>query len=179
MAEKVLNVSLNTTPRIRVRVPEIKDHEKLVISKDFVTRTLWEDKEQFPFKLDNRVVVKVTTDKRIFSFVVPRGYVWDGASIPKFLWSLVGSKEDLNFLTASMLHDFLLEDMKNIYNINLGRCMPVNDFRKLTTNIFKFMLRNSDVGKFKAWVMASCVQMWQCTGSRKQWRELKNDKILH
>ena len=42
-----------------------------------------------------------------FNFVVPANYTWDGASIPRICWRLIGPKTDPRFLIASMIHDTL------------------------------------------------------------------------
>jgi len=40
---------------------------------------------------------------------VPKGYVTDGASIPRFLWRLCGSPMDLPRVYAAIVHDWLYE----------------------------------------------------------------------
>ena len=42
-------------------------------------------------------------------FVVPRGYVSDGASVPKVLWSLSGGPFDEAYVRAAILHDWQCE----------------------------------------------------------------------
>lgn len=39
-------------------------------------------------------------------FVVPAGFVCDGASIPRILWSLIGHPFDRRWQEASVLHDW-------------------------------------------------------------------------
>jgi DNA-binding transcriptional regulator/RsmH inhibitor MraZ len=43
---------------------------------------------------------------------VPRGYVTDGASIPRFLWSLVGGPFTGIYLDAAIIHDYFCDNMK-------------------------------------------------------------------
>lgn len=40
---------------------------------------------------------------------VPRDFITDGASIPRFLWRLCGSPMDLPRVYAAIVHDFLYE----------------------------------------------------------------------
>lgn len=38
-------------------------------------------------------------------FVIPQGFIWNGASIPRIAWSIVGAAPGY-FLRASCIHDF-------------------------------------------------------------------------
>ena len=40
-------------------------------------------------------------------FVIEEGFIYDGASIPKPLWSIIGSPFDADFRLPSALHEFL------------------------------------------------------------------------
>lgn len=40
---------------------------------------------------------------------VPAGYVTDGASIPRLLWSVVGSPYDADHLRAAIVHDYFCD----------------------------------------------------------------------
>ena len=41
---------------------------------------------------------------------IGRGYTWDGASIPRQLWWLVGKPLDPRFALASLVHDWICEN---------------------------------------------------------------------
>lgn len=62
------------------------------------------------YKLMNDIVVRLSNGKII---TIPKGYVWDLASVPRFLWSLVPPDSDAEL--AFLLHDVLYEK-----NIELG-----------------------------------------------------------
>lgn len=40
-------------------------------------------------------------------YVIPKGYKWDGATIPRVFWALVGSPFQPKLMRASLVHDFL------------------------------------------------------------------------
>lgn len=160
--EKLISVKFNKNPEVRIRVIDFKNDSPELI----------EDKNKYPFKLDNTVIVSILTMDRRFNIRIPKGYSWDGATIPQFLWSLVGSKENTKFLIASLVHDYLLQNMKYIYRRVLTKSLPIKDFRKLTTDIFEYILKENGVNKFKAGIMANAVQFWQVTGARGQWGKL-------
>lgn len=52
-----------------------------------------------------------------YTFTIPENYTWDGASIPRLFWRLIGAKTDPRFVLASMVHDVLCENPQYIdYN---------------------------------------------------------------
>lgn len=40
-------------------------------------------------------------------YIVPRGFIFDGASIPKALWRMVGHPMHAKYIVASCVHDYL------------------------------------------------------------------------
>ena len=38
---------------------------------------------------------------------IPKGYVWDGASIPRIVWGIIGAPSEPDFLAASLIHDWI------------------------------------------------------------------------
>lgn len=45
----------------------------------------------------------------LFGLEVPAGYEFDGASIPRALWSLIGSPFEPDYLKAACFHDWICE----------------------------------------------------------------------
>jgi len=66
---------------------------------------------------------------------IPRGFTSDGASIPKPLWSIVGSPFSPKLLEAAFIHDYLY---KEGYDRYLSDCK------------FKEILLINKVGEFRA-----------------------------
>ena len=48
-----------------------------------------------------------TPPSQMFSITVPRGFGWDGASVPRFLWTLSGIRPDGLVRAAALVHDYL------------------------------------------------------------------------
>ena len=92
-------------------------------------------------RLDRLVVnyVYVIFGIQIF---IPAGFLWDGASIPRILWPLLGSAFGL-YGYAAMVHDYLYA----------SRMVP----RKIADKIFYEIMRKHGVNKFKAWLMYKAV----------------------
>ena len=155
MREKIKYVTFDVTPIVCVRVIEAND-----------TKEIKAEKQKYPFKLHNDVAVTVITNKRIFGFTIPKKYIWNGADIPRSFWRLVGSKTDNAFLTASMVHDYMLENKKYIHDEVLNKCISIKEYRRLTSLIFREILKASGVNVFKANVMAWFVDIYQRIFSR-------------
>ena len=158
MKEKVLNVSFDSLPDVRVRVINNDDVKDLI-----------ESKKKYPFEIHNSVSVKVITTKRQFYFLIFNGYTWNGADIPRFFWRVIGSRTDNDFLIASMLHDYLLEFKSYILNEVLKKEIKPREYRRLTSLIFRHVIKEQGTNTIKANVMSWCVDVFQMFNWRA-WR---------
>lgn len=158
MKEIVKYVTFDVTPIVRVRVIETEDSEEIK-----------EEKKEYPFKLHNDVPVHIITNKRAFTFTIPNKFIWNGADIPRFLWRLVGSRTDNAFLMASMVHDYLLDKKQDIYGSVLNKSISVKEYRRLTSLIFREVLKNSGEKVVKANVMSWFVDVYQMC-HRRSWK---------
>lgn len=156
--EDIINIEFNETPDARIRV--INDDDPEEVKKQ---------KKKYPFELFNTVIVKITTSFREFYFKIPIGYTWNGADIPRFLWFLIGSRTDNDFLIASMLHDYLLEFKVYMIKEVLGNQITVSEYRRLTSLIFREKIKKQGTKVIKANVMAWCVDVFQMC-NRKEWK---------
>ncbi len=170
MKEQILSVKFNRAPQVRCRVQNKADKFKTIISKDNKKRTLWNNKAEFPFKLDNDVIVIIETTKRRICYKIDSGYTWNGADIPRFVWRIVGSQYDPTFLIASMVHDLLIEKRHYILEETLQNTVTLKEYRRLTSLIFRQLLKDYGTKTLKANIMAWAVQTWQTTGARRQWK---------
>ena len=87
---------------------------------------------------------------RTYQFDIPKGYCFDGASIPKFFQRIIGAPTDNSFLIAALVHDQLCENHHYI----------MND-REFSTEVFNVLLESSKVGKFKRFLMKHSVNTFQ------------------
>ena len=157
--EQVLFIEFNIKPDVRIRVIEDTD-----------TEPTKQAKIKFPFELFNTVTVTVVTDYREFSFDVYNGYTWNGADIPKFFYRIIGSRTSNEFLIASMLHDYLLQFKKYVIKEVLENMITVDEYRRLTSLIFREKLKHQGVNTIKANIMSWCVDVFQHYGNRKGWQ---------
>ena len=166
--EKVLAVTLQDKPKYIDRVIEEKDFNIVVVNKEGERVTLASDKRKYPYELLCSLPVTVLTDRGEYCFIVPPGYVWNGADIPNMLWVFVGSKDEPEFKIPSMIHDFLLE-YKQGFAKEFG--LSMKEYRRLTSLIFRQLLKEYGTRTIKSNIMSWAVQVYQSTVNRKEWKE--------
>lgn len=140
--DKEIAVLFSDTPCIGIRyaTPSMTDAELKSIKK-------------YPFinkrDLTVRIVYYAKFD-RIHEFAIPKSYCFDGASIPRIFWRVIGAPTDNNFLIAALVHDYMCEHHELIFND-----------RQLSTKVFNGLLTTSKVGKFKRFLMKNSVDFYQ------------------
>lgn len=96
-------------------------------------------------------VYKLLTSIIIDGTLIPKGYLWDGASIPRVFWPIVGSPFDPKLMAPSLYHDFK-------YDVGLGA-------RKDADLGFRKLLIVNGVSKSRAKVMYFAVRL----GGKGRW----------
>ena len=111
-----------------------------------------------PFELHNDIEY-ISNEYNGKNYVIRIGkkYSWDGASIPRFFWRIVGSQYDPQFLPASCIHDYLCENKDIIEKHGV----------QVSSDIFRDILILYKVPAWKAKTMAAAVRAFQST--RKGW----------
>ncbi len=85
-----------------------------------------------------------------YNFIINKNYCWDGATIPRMFWRLIGSKTDNKFLIPSLIHDVLCENHNYIDND-----------RYFSTCVFERLLYVSKVNAFNRWMIKHSVDNYQ------------------
>ena len=93
-----------------------------------------------------------------YSITVKKGFDFDGASIPKWLWSIYGSPLNGNYVVASLIHDGLYASQK-VSKI-------------ISDKIFLDVMKQSNVGYIKRTSMYLAVAMF----GGKDWKEASEYK---
>lgn len=78
-------------------------------------------------------------------FTVPTGFIFDGASVPKFLTGVL-PRSGARYDRAACLHDWLYASRQTD--------------RKTADNLFLEAMRSDGVGKFKSWIMYRAVRIF-------------------
>lgn len=134
-----LSIISDTEPHTAVRKPLPSD------SKEEKA-----EKKKKPYLNKLRVVWNIDYLGSQYCIVIPKGYTWNGANIPRAFWWLIGSMGEADFLDASMVHDILCE------NHNF-----VDYDRQLSSMIFREILKGAGVSDLKANIMYLAVDKWQ------------------
>ena len=109
-------------------------------------------KKKYPFMNKKELKIRLVDLKKnkAYEFFIPKNYCYDGASIPRFFWSLIGANTDNNFLIAALVHDVLCENHSY-----------VEDDRTFSTEVFNALLEASKVFSFKRFLMKNSVNFYQ------------------
>lgn len=108
--------------------------------------------EKYPFicKTELKVTLFDHNKSQKYEFTIPKGYCYDGASIPRLFWRVIGSNTDNRFLIAALVHDVLCEHHDY-----------VNYDRSFSTNVFNALLKESDVCAVRRFLMKNSVACFQ------------------
>lgn len=104
-----------------------------------------------PFMTTKEIEIFIEYKGKVYAFVVPNGYDWNGANVPVFAWLIIGQSKEPRFKLPSCVHDYMCEH----HNV-------VEDDRYLSTLIFETLCEY--FGRFNAlkrWVMFHCVDNYQ------------------
>ena len=121
-------------------------------AKPFDDDNIKEDIAKKPFisKKELNVLLVDSINCKRYEFSIIKDYCWDGASIPRFFWHLIGSCTEPRFLIPSLIHDVLCENHNYIDND-----------RYFSTRVFERLLYVSGVNPFNRWLMFHSVDNFQ------------------
>ena len=128
----------------RIGFSVIPDIENKVINKNVMTKEEIKQAKKKPLVLKNDVTVCLIgkTIHKVYTFTIPAGYDYDGASIPRLLWRFIGAKENIEFKVAALIHDVLCENHNYVDNN-----------RYFADKVFEKLLEVGDVSAFKRWMI--------------------------
>ena len=169
MKEKILNVKWLSEPNVGTR--QIKDgDDKIVITDNTGKRTtLLQDKIKYPFISEVACSLLIQTTLKDIQIDIEEHYVYNGSDIPAGLEFFVGSKEDIRFLKGALPHDYVLEH-KAQFKDAFGAELSTAEFRRLTSLMFREVIKNTGTGTIKANIMSWCVDVFQMTLNRRAWK---------
>lgn len=98
-----------------------------------------------PVPNDNKY--RLNRDFTFGDFTIPKGYKWDGATIPRIFWSVIGSPFQPKFMRASLIHDYLYNSPEHS-----GKCID---------SLFKQILIADGVSRTEANIMYASVRAYR------------------
>jgi hypothetical protein len=138
------------------------DHGPLDPSKYVNNRPIKEKGDKWVYELMQDFILHyVTPDGRHLRIKIKAGFIYDGASVPRWLWSLSGLHPDGPMRNASLVHDLIYvlkglldqsSDLVEVYEHSGGHFKRITyDFtRKECDKLFKRMLLQDGLKKSKA-----------------------------
>lgn len=110
--------------------------------------------KKYPFICKTKLNVTLFDHEKeeVYTFTIPKGYCYDGASIPKFFHRVVGANTDNSFLIPALIHDWMCEQHECIGND-----------REFSSKVFNALLEVSEVNPFKRFLMKYSVDIFQRT----------------
>ena len=131
------------------KIPKIGNKE---INKNVMTKDEIKKAKAKPLFVENNFNVCLVDKQKnkTYVFSIEQGYDYDGASINRLLWRVIGSKENIEFKVAALIHDKLCENHHY-----------VNNDRYFADKVFERLLEVGDVGCFRRWLMFHSVDNFQ------------------
>ncbi|MBR6099066.1 DUF1353 domain-containing protein [bacterium] len=139
--DKNLNIEFSRMPSVFPRYPYFGMSEEEL-----------KNSEKYPFLNRKDLQVRLTDlrKNKKYEFFIPKNYCWNGASIPRVFWRLIGSPSDTKFLIPSLIHDVLCENHNYVDND-----------RYFADKVFERLLYVSRVSAVNRWLMFHSVDNWQ------------------
>lgn len=97
-------------------------------------------------------------------FIVPKGFTYDGASIPRSCWTFLGLYPDGLIRGGATFHDWLY---RNSGAVSCSINMPYSFRRKEADYILKMVLEKSGLGFFKTHLVYFAVRLF----GKKNWNK--------
>lgn len=134
------------------------------------TQEIKEDKAEKPIAFCNLVKVFIKTNRRSCFELKIFPFNYDGATYPKILDIFIGVGLSPIFLRASAFHDYMCNFKHILLQEQLHNSITMDEYRRLSTLVFRQVLIEDGVSKLKANVMSFFVHLWQTTGNRGAWK---------
>ena len=112
-----------------------------------------------PFKF----TVKIDAETYSFDATIPKGFTYNMADIPPFLQFITYDRHSPFVKNASFIHDYMLSRKRILYSdwkLEEKGIEPL-EFKRITSEIFGYVLRYNGVPYRKAKLMAKVVDMFQ------------------
>ena len=96
-------------------------------------------------------VAVTTVDGITHTVTLPAGYIFDGASIPRLVWSVIGHPFDPSFIVAAAVHDWYCDRASETHDYQL---------RVIGDAVFFSLLRRAGVSWWKRSSMYMAVRAY-------------------
>lgn len=171
--DRVKEITFNPQPDGGYRF--ITEDDKNLIIDTKTGKTLKDDKLEYPSEFKNSFCITVETNNISFEFEIEANYRWNNADIYGIIQVIARcAKDDRKIILPSGIHDYMLEYKNDIYNIILEKYENYTgeEYRWLTSEIFRYLCITQGFSKIKATLMANIVDCFQKYFQKKKWKTL-------
>ena len=108
--------------------------------------------KRWPHELMHDLYVEILdyVKNKKYAFKINYAYCYDGATIPRLFWRLIGAPSDPRFIVAALIHDVLCQHHEY-----------VDGDRKLTTTVLERCCRCTNTGAITRFLMYWTVDIFQ------------------
>lgn len=89
---------------------------------------------------------------------IPAGYVFDGASVPRIAWSVIGHPFDPTFALAACVHDWYCDAAVRLKDYQL---------RVIGDSVFFALLARAGVAEWRRVAMYAAVRFWSFANRKR------------
>lgn len=89
---------------------------KDIVLKYFSKQTVYEPLNEKQYILIESMSTQFLLSGEFYKILARKGFIWDGATIPRFLWSLIGYHPAGLMLAPSLWHDLIYVNKGVVYN---------------------------------------------------------------
>lgn len=107
----------------------------------------------------NYIVVFRTPD-RFIRVIVPKGFVSDGASVPRLAWTISGLRPDGLIRAAALVHDYLYKKNGACQDGFVGHSTQFKVTRAQADMMFKMLMEAAGMSKYRVFLAYSSVRMF-------------------
>lgn len=140
--DKSLCIELDKWPHI-----ETKTYNKYLQKEEE-----YNSAKKWPHRLTHDLYVKIIDKKKNkqYNFLIKEDYCYDGATIPRLFWRLIGAPSDPRFIVGALIHDVLCQHKDY-----------VDRDRKLSTNVLTDCCKCTGTGAITRFLMYWSVEIFQ------------------
>ena len=138
------------------------------------------DKVKRPLITTRKIFLSFKLNHERYLFPIQKNFKYDGATIIKIFWILIGYPLDIKFIQASLVHDYFLNNRAEIYPLYFKGKLSINNYIDMTTQLFVEILIQNHVPYLKSKLMGLLISQWQKSiFNKKKWQYKENSYDKH
>jgi hypothetical protein len=130
---------------------------------------------KYRYRNDEDYTITIFVRGLPYFITIPAGFIYDGASVPRVLWSLSGLTPDGLIRAASLVHDWIYVHKGEVLAMHKNIKYPLKLTRAQTDRIFLDHMANSGMGWWERNTAFAAVRAYGWTQWKKEPRPIPMD----